>query len=607
MDDVHFEIEDSEAIQLDGYGISMTYDGENWVLDATNLPAAYNNAEIISSGANSVYLVLDPESSGGDEEADLKISLDEYAMAGDTLTFDVNDPTELHVQDIENAVYEGDAYNNTTVAINDPGVMTTDAENLSIIWNPYTKTWAWSDPARANDAGTLVSDSAGLGTYTVNNAEAMTMVSEDVSVYYDGAAWVWNDELKADDINTIDASLIESDTTPDVTVTKSGSEGAALLAGDYTLTWDEVASTWSATTPVGTSSTVTTTNDGCVLDIWNADPTKPSTIEVAFDEAMTATAGQSLTFKITSTPPGEYAKATISTMTQDDFNIDFDGDSTDDLNITNTTGTPWTTLSFDVNPDAPPSAYGNATLSGDATYCSIDLDGSGNEDDKQDIVFTFKKELNSGTDTDPLTDRSVITFDIEGSTSWRTVTTDEAEDTGYFEFTADFLGGEFGATEMDISFNIGSKFNGNNWVNDSLSSTQYATSSSTTYQDADGYASGDLTGIGVESDGLVSGSYSNGQEIALFKVALADFNNVNGLENEGGNLYSATTESGAAITNKPGENGLGTLSSYSLEMSNVDISEEFVDMISLQTAYEANAKIITTVDEMMNTVIGMKR
>ncbi|MGD9825476.1 flagellar hook-basal body complex protein, partial [Desulfobacter sp.] len=199
------------------------------------------------------------------------------------------------------------------------------------------------------------------------------------------------------------------------------------------------------------------------------------------------------------------------------------------------------------------------------------------------------------------------TIDIEGSTSWREVTTDEAKDTGYYQFTADFLGGQFGATETDITFNIGSKFNGNNWVNDSLSSTQYAKSSSTIYKDADGYASGDLTGIGVDSGGLVTGTYSNGQDIALFKIALADFNNVNGLKSMGGNLYAETTDSGAAITNKAGENGLGTLSSYSLEMSNVDISEEFVNMIELQTAYEANAKIISTVDEMMATVIGMKR
>ncbi len=613
--DVHFEIEDSEAIQLDGYGISMTYNGEKWVLDTSTLPAAYKDAAIIYSDATTVNLVLDPTSSGGKAEADLKISLKENAMSGDTLSFDINDPKQLHVQNLANVDYgtldgkNGGTKNNTTLSINDPSVMTTDAEGISIIWNPYTETWSWSNPEGADTAGTLASDGAGLGTYTVTNADAMTMVAEDVNVYWDGAAWVWNDELKDDDITNIDASLIESDTSPDVTVTASGSEGAAVLAGEYTLDYDETTGIWSATTtnPSAPTLTVTGADDTYVLTI-DTGSGDPATIEISLDEAMDNTvSGQSLVFEIESTPPQEYAKATISTTTQDDFDIDFDGDGTNDLNITNTTGTSWTTFSFDVNPDTPPSEYSSATLSGDSKSCYIDLDGSGSADDRKDIVFTFEEELKSGTDTDPLADRSVITFDIEGSTSWREVTTDEAKDTGYYQFTADFLGGEFGTTETGISFNIGSKFNGNNWVNDSLSSTQYAKSSSTIYKDADGYASGDLTGIGVDSGGLVTGTYSNGQDIALFKIALADFNNVNGLKSMGGNLYAETTDSGAAITNKAGENGLGTLSSYSLEMSNVDISEEFVNMIELQTAYEANAKIISTVDEMMSTVIGMKR
>ena len=542
---------------------------------------------------------------------------------GDTLTFDVNDPTELHVQDIVNAVYTGDAYNNTTVAINDPSVMTTDAENLSIIWNPYTETWAWSNPTGADAADTLISNSnlsTSAGTFSIDttyisvtDAETMEMVVEDIDLYWTGAAWDWNEGLKDNDITITDASTVESDNTPDISVLKSGTDGAATLSGTYTLTWDETTSTWSATSGSATIGTVTTLNDGLELIVYSSGTGGASTIEISLDEAMTTAAGQTISFTIDSTPPMEYAGATImaSTSGNNDILIDFDADASADVTI-QVSAAGYTLLggesfSFDVNPNTAPTIYSNATLTGDASYCSIDLDGSGNEDDKQDIVFTFETDLKNGTDTDPLVDRSVITFDIEGSTAWRTVTTDEAKDTGYYQFTADFLGGEFGVTETDISFNIGSKFDGNNWVNDSLSSTQYATSSSTIYQDADGYASGDLTGISVDSAGLVSGSYSNGQELALFMVALADFNNPNGLENEGGNLYSATTESGAAITNKPGDNGLGTLSSYALEMSNVDISEEFVNMIELQTAYEANAKIISTVDEMMSTVIGMKR
>ena len=88
---------------------------------------------------------------------------------------------------------------------------------------------------------------------------------------------------------------------------------------------------------------------------------------------------------------------------------------------------------------------------------------------------------------------------------------------------------------------------------------------------------------------------------------LAKFLNNYGLNLEGGNLYSETRDSGAAITNKPGENGLGTISPNSLEMSNVDISEEFVALITNQRGFQANSKTITTVDDMMSTVIQMKR
>ncbi len=72
-------------------------------------------------------------------------------------------------------------------------------------------------------------------------------------------------------------------------------------------------------------------------------------------------------------------------------------------------------------------------------------------------------------------------------------------------------------------------------------------------------------------------------------------------------MFRETRDSGNAITNKPGENGLGTLAPNSLEMSNVDISEEFVALITQQRGFQANSKTITTVDDMMNTVISMKR
>ena len=601
LENIHFEIENSDAIQLDGYGFNLSYNGTDWSF-VTPLPANYDPGAAIlpESNATNIYIDLD-----ADGETDLKIYLDEEPT-NDNIAFDINDPGELHIQDIKNVAYSN-IDSNTTLTINDAGVMTTSVEDITIAWDANSETWSWNTSQKANDAGVLISIDE--GDYEVKDATAMTMVAEDVSLYWDAVdlEWKWNEELKDNDI-TVDTvnTILAGDITPDVTVKEPGSEGAAILAGDYTLTWNVVAGDWDIVGPGGTDCTVTNTTDiGCELIIEDTVSGDSSTIKITLDGAMDILADpQSIAFTIESTPPEEYAAAQILSGPAPDpvsdannIFISFDGDVTEeDLKIFDVDGGTDPNFSFDVDPRPP--QYSNATLSGDATYCSIDLDGSGNDDDKEDIIFTFE---------DALAVDGSITFDIEGSTAWRTVTTDEAEETGYYQFTADFLGGEFGATETDISFNIGSKFDGNNWVNDSLSSTHYAKSSSTTYQDADGYASGDLTGIEVAPDGLVTGSYSNGQGIALFKIALADFNNVNGLRNMGGNLYQSTGKSGAAITNKPGENGLGTLSSYALEMSNVDISEEFVDMIGLQTAYEANAKIITTVDEMMNTVIGMKR
>jgi flagellar hook protein FlgE len=160
---------------------------------------------------------------------------------------------------------------------------------------------------------------------------------------------------------------------------------------------------------------------------------------------------------------------------------------------------------------------------------------------------------------------------------------------------------------MDIEFNIGTRHDGLNFVNDSLTTTQYSRSSTTTFQNGDGYGAGDLQGVDVASDGIITGIYSNGQIIPLYRVGLAKFFNNQGLKNVGGNLFMETRESGEAITNRPGENGLGTISPNSLEMSNVDISEEFVKMITTQRGFQANSKTITTVDDMMSTVIQMKR
>ncbi len=177
----------------------------------------------------------------------------------------------------------------------------------------------------------------------------------------------------------------------------------------------------------------------------------------------------------------------------------------------------------------------------------------------------------------------------------------------HYTFAPDFLGGTTGSTEMDVELNMGFGFDGTNWAPDALSTTQFASASTTVYQTADGYGAGSLQNITVDTDGVITGQYSNGQVSPLYRVSLAKFLNVQGLYKEGGNIFSETRTSGSAITNKPGENGLGNLAPNSLEQSNVDMAGEFVKMITTQRAYQANSKIVTTVDTMLGDTIAMKR
>ena len=147
----------------------------------------------------------------------------------------------------------------------------------------------------------------------------------------------------------------------------------------------------------------------------------------------------------------------------------------------------------------------------------------------------------------------------------------------------------------------------NDFEFEALSSTQYANSSTTIFQDQNGFASGFLQSVSVDTDGVITGAYSNGQVLQRAQVALATFNNLDGLFKEGGNIYTQTTKSGAPITGAPGTNGLGSIAPNALEQSNVDIGSEFVRLITTQRGFQANSKIITTVDEMLTDLINIKR
>ena len=141
----------------------------------------------------------------------------------------------------------------------------------------------------------------------------------------------------------------------------------------------------------------------------------------------------------------------------------------------------------------------------------------------------------------------------------------------------------------------------------SLASTSFSGSSSTLFQSQDGYTFGFLQSVSVDRDGILTGSYSNGQTIELYQITLYDFVNKWGLKREGSNLFSQTLESGEATAGPANANGYGSIASNSLEQSNVDLAKEFVKMIAAERSFQADSKTITTVDSMLQTTIMMKR
>jgi flagellar hook protein FlgE len=137
--------------------------------------------------------------------------------------------------------------------------------------------------------------------------------------------------------------------------------------------------------------------------------------------------------------------------------------------------------------------------------------------------------------------------------------------------------------------------------------TQYASQSTVTYLDQNGYGSGSLSGISIGSDGIVTGVFSNGQQRTVAQVLLADFSSPDAMQRIGGNLYIETQKSGTALVGEAASGGRGVISAGALEQSNVDLAQQFVDMIAFQRGFQSNSKTVQTADQMLQTLIGLKR
>jgi len=155
-----------------------------------------------------------------------------------------------------------------------------------------------------------------------------------------------------------------------------------------------------------------------------------------------------------------------------------------------------------------------------------------------------------------------------------------------------------GSSPVNLAVDPGSGVNG---------ITQYSSTTTAVLRDQNGYTSGTLQNFSIGRSGTITGSFTNGVNVPLAQIVLADFNNPAGLLRIGDNMYQEGSNSGGAVLGYALEGSQSTLTSGALEMSNVDLAAEFTSMIVAQRGFQANSKVITTSDEMLTELVGLKR
>ena len=225
--------------------------------------------------------------------------------------------------------------------------------------------------------------------------------------------------------------------------------------------------------------------------------------------------------------------------------------------------------------------YANASItSTSADAVSIDLDGLGGAD----ITFNLAGAW---------AENDTISFGI-------TVTESDVSDIP-MTFGALANGATIGATtggSNQINWNIAGT--------DAPTITGYANTSVIKSLTDDGYSSGVLKSLSVGKDGIINGYFTNGQSAELGQIMMAAFPDMSWLKKDG-NYFVETVASGEPIKNRANSSGLGEIKSNYLEISNTDVAREFINMITAQRAYQANAKVITTADTLLSVLMDIKR
>lgn len=219
--------------------------------------------------------------------------------------------------------------------------------------------------------------------------------------------------------------------------------------------------------------------------------------------------------------------------------------------------------------------------------------------------FTFGTPLADGTFLTAASDGSSLVLTAESAVGQAEVDPDGTKDTRIkFGTNGSFLGPK--PEEAVISFDPAGAESIRIKL-DFTQFTQYADTFTGKFLSQNGHSSGALESFTIDQNGVIVGSFSNGLTQALGQVALAKFANPGGLMRSGSTMFMESTNSGSAQVEPAGAPGFGQIIPSALEMSNVDLSEEFTDMIITQRGFQANSRIITTSDEMLQELVNLKR
>ena len=560
---------EDQRVLSDGLDEAGSLDGSNDELSIYSPDTSYNYLNHKGAGAL-MYGVIDFSTSGAiqniwawnvppDGKVDPaqetnRLVLDSteqyYSFATNFTGADTNQMVELNL----GARYSGLPTNVTQILVSDLGAVisaggTTPITKETLITSVYdTAGNALADGdtiafAGYDNDGTFVSD-----TYTVTDGHKVQDLLDAIDLAFGSKS-------------TIDAEgrIVMTDLT-------AGASGMAVTSF--------VTTAASSANPFGTQINVTTSKQQVVSTaraVNNSGGTEP-----------VITAETNLTSVFDTAAPAA-ALAVGDTITFDGFR----GDGTPVVGAIFTVA-----AQNDTNPNSfgPPLEAATGTVRDLLTWLEDQFDAEATIDGAGRLVLTDRRadEVATGGYSSGL---EVTSIAYSGAA--------EPFGTGLFDTIPADLGGEDGSRigdTLSLAFST-----------EALSTTQYANSSTTIFQDQDGYAAGFLQSVSVDTAGIITGNYSNGQVLERAQVALANFNNLAGLRKEGGNIFRETTASGAPVTGAPGTNGLGSIAPNSLEQSNVDLGTEFVKLITTQRGFQANSKIITTTDEMLADLINIKR